>query len=58
MKYVRVEKINDKATILSREQAKELLSRNYTEKYCSYDEMLSEPGIYPCMYCYLIVEKD
>ena len=58
MKYIRVEKVDDKATVLSFDQAKELLSQNYTEKVSTFDEMLSEPGIYPCMYCHLIVEAD
>lgn len=58
MRYIRVEKVDDKATTLSHDQAKELLSRNYSENVCTFDEMLSEPGIYPCMYCYLVVEAD
>ena len=56
MKYIRVEKTDDKRTTLSHEQAKALLKDNYSESVCTYDEMLSEPGIYPCMYCWLVVE--
>ena len=58
MKFIRIEKADNKSTVLSFDKAKELLSRNYAENVCTFDEMLSDPGIYPCMFCYLIVEAE
>ena len=57
MKYLRVDKVDGKTYELDYESAKELLARNYTERVCTFDEMLSTPNEFPCMYCTLIVYK-
>lgn len=41
---------------LTRDQARDLLARNYTEVVCSFDEMLNTPNTYRCMYSTLYVE--
>ena len=58
MKYLRVNKTDGKTYFLDREEAMDLLSRNYAENVCSFDEMLAVPNEYPCMYCTLIVVAD
>ena len=55
MKYLRVDKVDGKTYELDYESAKDLLSRNYVERVCTFDEMLSMPNEIPCMYCTLIV---
>ena len=58
MKYLRVDKLDGRTNFLDRQDAKELLSRNYEENVCSFDEMLSVPNEYPCMFCTLLVIED
>lgn len=58
MKYLRVNKTDVKTYFLDRQEARDLLSRNYTENVCSFDEMLSVPNEYPCMFCTLLVVED
>lgn len=58
MRYLRVEKTDRRTYFLERHEALDLLSRNYTENVCSFDEMLNTPNEYPCMYCTLIVMDD
>lgn len=58
MKYLRVNKTDGKTYFLDHDEAKELLSRNYFENVSTFDEMLSVPNEYPCMYCTLIVMDD
>lgn len=58
MKYLRVNKTDGKTYFIDRQEARDLLSRNYAENVCSFDEMLSVPNEYPCMYCTLIVMED
>lgn len=41
---------------ISREQAKELLSRNYIENECTFDEMLEQNEYIRCMFCELHIE--
>ena len=58
MRYMRVDKADGKTNFIDRQDAKELLSRNYAENVCSFDEMLSIPNEYPCMFCTLLVIED
>ena len=57
MRYWRIEKEDGRMYEIQREEARKLLSRNYQENVCTFDEMLDTPGDYPCMFCTLVVRK-
>ncbi len=57
MKYFRISKLTSEKEEISYEKAYETISLNYYENVCTFDEMLSSPGIYPCRYCDIEVEE-
>ena len=64
MDYLRKEPIRlkdgrwvDRAVRITKEQAMHLLTGNYNENVCSYEEMLSTPNEFPCRTCTLIVRE-
>jgi hypothetical protein len=58
MKYLKTMKDEIIGEEITKEEAKEIISRYYTEKVASYDEMLEQRGTIPCMYCYIDVISD
>lgn len=58
MKYLKTMKDELIGEEITKEEAKEIISRYYTEKVASYDEMLEQCGTIPCMYCNIDVIGD
>ena len=58
MKYIKTYRDNGQQVELNHDEAKDLLSRYYTEKVATFDEMLEQPGTYPCMYSDLEVKAE
>ena len=58
MRYFAFEKATDEEREISREEAKKYVARDYTERVCSFDEMLSHEGTIPCMFRYIIVKAE
>ena len=59
MKYIKTYKDDpDHPTELTRDEAKELVSRYYNESVCTYDEMLDTPCTINCMFSYLDIVEE
>lgn len=58
MKYLKTYKGEEIGVEITKEEAKEVISRYYTEKEATYDEMLEQRGTIPCPYCYIDVIED
>lgn len=50
MKYYKISKKDGKKTEITHGEARECISANYTERVCTYDEMLSQEGRIPCVF--------
>ena len=48
MKYIATRKSDGYSREISREEAKSYLEANYSERVCTFDEMLNMENIYPC----------
>ena len=57
MKYFLESRMDGATKEITHAQAKELLKGDYTEKVCTYDEMLAAPGRIPLMFNILIAEE-
>lgn len=59
MKYIKTYKDDpDHPTELTRDEAKELISRYYNESECTYDELLDTPNRFNCMFSFLDIVAE
>ena len=58
MKYFSISKFNGERKEVSYERAKEIISADYVERVCTYDDLLSQPGAIPCRFYNVEIEED
>ena len=57
MKYYKIRKEDGERTEITYAEARDLIATCYIERVCTYEEMLSEEGIIPCMFSIIEITK-